>query len=212
MDRVLPSEQRCIAFHTDGDKRWQLVRDVTGLEKRIGRKLTNAELVQVFSEWYRLSKQFLDPAKTLDGYFQIFLAELTKVRVPTGEGETNKKALESTARLVIFELPVIPDYPDAPESWRRVAAVHRELARSCRGNAYFLSCRHGAKAHSGMSYQAVSDINHTLERLGVIKLVRAGDQRPNGKASEFRYMLAPADTGLDEDDRKVEINEMAAGS
>ena len=115
MDRVLPSEQRCIAFHTDGDKRWQLVRDVTGLEKRIGRKLTNAELVQVFSEWYRLSKQFLDPAKTLDGYFQIFLAELTKVRVPTGEGETNKKALESTARLVIFELPVIPGYPDAPE-------------------------------------------------------------------------------------------------
>jgi hypothetical protein len=36
----------------------------------------------------------------------------------------------------------------------------------------------------------VSDINHALERLGVIKIVRVGDQRPNGKASEFRYLLS----------------------
>ena len=69
--------------------------------------------------------------------------------------------------------------------WRRVAALHRELSRSCRGNTYFLSCRDGARAHPGLSYQAVSDINHTLERLGVIKVVRVGDQRPSGKASEF---------------------------
>ena len=85
---------------------------------------------------------------------------------------------------------MIPGYPNAPESWRRVAAVHRELSRSCRGNTYFLSCRHGAKADPSLSYQTVSDINHTLERLGVIKLVRVGDQRPNGKASEFRYLGA----------------------
>jgi len=80
---------------------------------------------------------------------------------------------------------MIPGYPNAPESWRRVAALHRELSWSCRGNTYFLSCRDGARAHPGLSYQAVSDINHTLERLGVIKVVRVGDQRPNGKASEF---------------------------
>jgi hypothetical protein len=60
----------------------------------------------------------------------------------------------------------------------------------CRGNGYFLSCRDGAEAYPGLSYQAVSDINRALERLGVIKLVRAGDQRPNGKASEFRYLLS----------------------
>jgi hypothetical protein len=51
----------------------------------------------------------------------------------------------------------------------------------------------------------VSDINHTLERLGVIKLIRAGDQRPNGKASEFQYLLGDANTGLDDDEREVEI-------
>ena len=50
-----------------------------------------------------------------------------------------------------------------------------------------------------MSYQAVSDINHTLERLGVIKLVRAGDQRPNGKAAEFRYLLSQSENGAEEE-------------
>ena len=39
----------------------------------------------------------------------------------------------------------------------------------------------------------MSDINHTLERLGVIKVVRVGDQRSNGKASEFRYLLPDAE-------------------
>jgi hypothetical protein len=33
-------------------------------------------------------------------------------------------------------------------------------------------------------------INRTLERLGVIKVVRAGDQNAVGQASEFRYLLS----------------------
>jgi hypothetical protein len=125
--------------------------------------------------------------------------------VPTGEGETIEKALKAVSKLSPSELPMIPGYPDAPESWRRVVALHRELSRLCRGNTYFLSCRHGALVHSGLSYQAVSDINHTLERLGVIKLIRVGDQRPNGKASGFRYLLADADTRLGEDEQEGEL-------
>jgi hypothetical protein len=117
-----------------------------------------------------------------------------------------EKALKAVSILSIAQLPVIPGYPHAPESWRRVAAPHRELSRLCHGNTYFLSCRHGAKAHSGLSYQGVSDINHTLERLGVIKLVRAGDQRPNGKASEFRYLLPEGTKGGQADhDLEVEM-------
>jgi hypothetical protein len=160
----------------------------------------------VVSEWYRLSQPFLDPAKTYDTYLAALVAALRKVRVPTGEGETIEKALKAVSKLLPAHLPVIPGYPNAPESWRRVAAVHRELSRSCRGNTYFLSCRHGAKAHSGMSYQAVSDINHTLERLGAIKLVRVGDQRPNGKASEFQYLLPQAENAVHEsEEQDVEI-------
>jgi hypothetical protein len=100
---------------------------------------------------------------------------------------------------------MIPGYSNAPERWRRVAALHRELCRSCRGNTYFLSCRHAALAHSRLSYQTVSDINHTLERLGVIKLVRVGDQRPNGKGSEFRYLLGDITISVEEEEQDVEI-------
>jgi hypothetical protein len=75
----------------------------------------------------------------------------------------------------------------------------------CRGNTYFLSCRDGAQACPGLNYQAVSHINHTLERLGVIKLFRVGDSHPNGKATEFRYLLSQSKNGADEDDRGFEL-------
>ena len=51
----------------------------------------------------------------------------------------------------------------------------------------------------------MSAINHTLERLGVIKLIRVGDQRPNGKASEFRYLLADTENAVQDEERGVEI-------
>ena len=38
------------------------------------------------------------------------------------------------------------------------------------------------------------------ERLGVIKIVRVGDQRPGGKASEFRYLLPLNQNGAEKDD------------
>jgi hypothetical protein len=187
--KMLGTANACKAQNTARKRLWQLARDLSALEKKVKRELEIAEIIVACDEWYRLSQPFLDPAKTYDLYLAELVAALRKVRVPTGEGETIEKALVAVAKLSPSQLPVIPGYPNAPESWRRVAAVHRELSRSCRGNTYFLSCRHGAKAHSGLSYQTVSDINRTLERLGVIKVVRVGDQRPNGKASEFQYLL-----------------------
>jgi len=53
------------------------------------------------------------------------------VRVPTGEGDTLNKALEAVLKLSLSQLPMIPDYADAPESWRRIAALHHELSRLC---------------------------------------------------------------------------------
>src|SRR5262249_17471496 len=74
-------------------RRFQLLRDLKGLEKGIGRKLSNAELMQVFDEWHRLSQPFLRSAKTRDDYLAAFLAELGKVRVATGDGDTVNKAV-----------------------------------------------------------------------------------------------------------------------
>jgi len=54
--------------------------------------------------------------------------------------------------------------------------------------------------------QPIADnINRTLERLGVIKVVRAGDQNPVGKASEFRYLLSQSKNCAENDDGGIEI-------
>jgi hypothetical protein len=196
----LATRNACTERNTARKRRWQLARDVRAFEVRLGRELNNAELMQGFNEWHRLSQPFLDSAKTRDDYLAAFLAELGKVRVPTGEGETNKKALEAVSKLSPSELPMIPGMPDTPESWRRVAALHREMSRLCEGKTYFLSCRDTAKAFPGLSKSGAANINRALARLGVIEIVRVGDVRPAGKASKFRYLLSQRANGPEEEE------------
>jgi CHC2-type zinc finger protein len=191
----LAARNACTERSTAKKGLWQLARDVRAVEKRIGRMLSNSELMLAFDEWHRLSQPFLDPQKTRADYLAAFLAKPAKVRMPTGEGDTLNKALEAVAKLSASELPVIPGLPDAPESLRRVAALHRELSRLCAGKAYFLTCRDTAKAHPGLSHQSAYNINLALAQLGVIQVVRAGDPRPNGKATEFRYLLSQSENG-----------------
>ena len=52
-----------------------------------------------------------------------------------------------------------------------------------------LVCRDAAKASPGLIHQTAYNINLALARVGVIKIVRVGDARPRGNASEFRYLL-----------------------
>jgi hypothetical protein len=135
-----------------------------------------------------------------DHHFTQLLAELTKVRVPTGEGDTLNKALENVAKLSLSQLPEIPGYPGAPESWRRLAALHRELSRLCGGKTYFLSYRYASKAYDGLNHQRAYDITGVLVRLDVIEIVSKGKAGLNSrKAAEFRYLLRQAedDEGFD---------------
>jgi hypothetical protein len=195
----------CEERGTARKRRFQLARDVRAVEKRIRRELTTAELLVAFNEWHLVSQEFLDSGETGDDHFAMFLAELTKVRVPTGEGDTIGKALEAVSNLSAPELPAIPGYADARESWRRLAALHRELFRLSGGKTYFLGCRDAAKVHPGLIHQTAYNINLALARLGVIKIVRAGDARSNGKASKFRYLLSQSENGTEEDDGELEI-------
>jgi CHC2 zinc finger len=207
--KALAARNACSERNTARRRRWQLARDLRAVEKRIARKLNTGELMQVFSEWYSVSHPFLDPGKTRDDYFAAFLAELGKVRVPTGEGDTIKKALEQVSTLPVSELPVIPGVPDAPESWRRIAAFHREVSRQSANKTYFLSCRDTAKAFPGLSHQAAWNINGALAQLGVVEVVRAGDARPNGKASKFRYILPQTKNGEAATDSMISANAYA---
>jgi hypothetical protein len=199
--KAFAARNACTERNTARKRRWQLVRDLRALEKGIGRELIIGELMVVFGEWHRLSRPFLDPAKTQDEYLAMFLAELRKVRVPTGEGDTIRKALEAVSKLADSELPMIPGMPDAPESWRRLAALHRELSRLAANGTYFLSYRDAAKVCDGLSHQFAHTITFALARLGVIKIVRKGRARLNGgKAAEFRYLLSQTENGAEDDE------------
>jgi hypothetical protein len=96
------------------------------------------------------------------------------------------------SRLPASALSEIPGMSDAPEYWRALAALHRELARQSANGTYFLSRRDAARAHASLNKDSANTINHALAQLGVIKVVRVGATRPGGKASEFRYLLATA--------------------
>ena len=48
---------------------------------------------------------------------------------------------------------IIPEKPNAPESWRKLAALHRELSRLCGSPTYFLAYRDAARVFDGMRYQ-----------------------------------------------------------
>ena len=159
----------CTARNTARPQRFQLLRDLKAVELRWG-VLDTAELMLTFDEWYRLSEPFLDSQKTRDDYLAAFLAEFGKVRVPTVEGQTITEALASVSRLSLSRLPTIPGMADAAESWRRIAALHRELARRSATGIYFLTCRDAAKAFPGLSHQAAYNINLALAQLGVVRL------------------------------------------
>jgi hypothetical protein len=199
--KALAARNACTESDTARTKRWQLVRDLRAVEKRIGREPDICELMPVFEEWHQLSGPFLDPAKTREAYLAAFLKELRKVRVPTGEGDTLNKALEAVSKLSPSELPVISGMLDVPESWRRLLALHCELSGcSTRKNkTYFLSYRDAAKAHNGLSHQVAYDITLAFDRLGIIQIVDKGQAHANGgKAAEFQCLLPPLPNGRDQ--------------
>ena len=169
-------------------KRFKLARDLRGLEGEIGRKLTPAEVRRACDEWERLSLPFLEWGD--EDHFVMLLAEVAKVRVPTGEGDTLNKALERVSKLPDSDLPVIPGYPDARKTLRKLAALHREISRLCGGKVYFLSYRNAAKVYNELSPQSAHKLSLALERCDVIKIVHKGKPGlKTRKATEFRYLL-----------------------
>jgi hypothetical protein len=167
---------------SETDKRWQMARDARAVELAIGRELTITELTLMLDEWCRLS---IINSKERDDHLAAFLVEVRKVRVATGEGDTVNKAVDRVSKLPSSELVQIPGIPNAPESWRRVLTMHREMFRLTGRNVYFLSCRDAAKAFPGLSHQTANDINSLLVKQGVIKIECRGDAH---RATRFRYL------------------------
>jgi hypothetical protein len=88
------------------------------------------------------------------------------------------------------QVPAIPAMPDAPESWRRLLAIHRELSRLSANGIYFLSYRNAGEA-CGLTHQAAHTVTAALVTVGAIEIVAKGKAGSNSrKAAEFRYLLS----------------------
>jgi len=116
---------------------------LTAVQERIGRKLTNSEVTLAIDEWIEISQPALDANETREHHLLRALAELRKVRVPAGR-EAIKQAIELVLKLDASELPMIPGVPNAPESLRRIAALHRELLHGRRDVIYNFSEHQGS--------------------------------------------------------------------
>ena len=202
--KVLAARNACTGSTRPEESSWQLGRDLKGVAKRIGRRLSVIELMLTFDEWHRLSKPLLERSR--DQYWMDFLAQLQKVRVPTGEGTINE-ALQYVSKLTEAELPVIPGYSNGLEP-RKIAALHRELARRSqkKDKRYFLSYRDAVKVCDGLSHQEAHKITFALASVGVIEIVNKGKAGLNsGEAAEFRYLLSQSENGTEENDEGIEI-------
>jgi hypothetical protein len=203
--KALAAQNACTQLNTARTRRFKLLRDLKAVEKEIGRKLQVAELAIAFDEWHRLSLPFLDPAKTREHYEAKFLSECPKVRFATGEG-TLATALENVANLPPAQLPVISGKPNAPESWRRLAALHRELSRLSVKPTHFLSYRDATKVSDGMSHQEAYAITGALVTLGVIEIVSNGKPGvKSGEAAEFCYLLPVSENGAENEGEGLDL-------
>jgi hypothetical protein len=168
--------------------RFELARAVRGLELCLGRKLSFDERVTALKAWYEKSKAVTK--MEYDKQLALFMKELTSVKKPKGGDVEFRRMVQTVAKLPASELPAIDAFEgEAPETWRRVAALHREKARQAKGSVYELSSRDTGDA-LGWDHQAAHALNDVLEEAGVIKKAENGAAgKRKGVATKWRYLL-----------------------
>jgi hypothetical protein len=186
--RAIGERNACTAPGTARRRLWRLLRELKAIEKASDGEIKITDFLPAFDEWYLRSRPHLE--KTRDAYLAEFVGGLGKVKYATNEGDILNEALQSVSKLPDCYLPIMPAMPDAPMSWRKLAALHRELCRRSGGKTHFLSYRDAAKVYEGLSHQEAHTITGALVQLGVIKIVRKGKAGlKSGKAAEFQYLL-----------------------
>ena len=82
--------------HTSYKMLHELAREIRGVEKKRGKKLSVSNYTAIFDRWVLASRQFLRPRHD---YFIEFLAKLDCVTVPKGEtGRRLEQAFETSGR------------------------------------------------------------------------------------------------------------------
>ena len=163
--------------HTTNKMLHELAREIRGVEKRRGKKLTVADYKSIFDKWESASRPFL---RAGHDYFTEFLAKLDFVTVP--KGETLKTAFER-AKLKpppakILALPNI--------QVRLFGSLCRELQEMAGDQPFMLCQTRVAKLFGHPSHRTISNWIRALKTLEVLKLAEAAI--PNVRAARYFYV------------------------
>ena len=154
----------------------ELAREVRGVEKRRGKRLTVAQYKTICGKWETASGPFL---RAGHDYFTEFLAKLDCVTIP--KGEALQAAFERAKRREPpSKVLVIPN-----EQVRLLAGVCRELQEMA-GNQPFMLCQmRVAKLFGHSSHRTISNWIKALKTLGILRVAQPWKQ---GRATRYFYI------------------------
>ncbi len=155
----------------------ELAREIRGVERRRGKKLTVTHYRSIVDKWEAASRPFLRPGHD---YFTGLLAKLDCVTVP--KGQTLQAAFERAKR----REPPAKVLVVRNEGVRVLASLCRELQEMA-GNQAFMLCQMSvAKLFGHSDHKNISNWIRALKTLGVLKLAEAAI--PNARAARYFYV------------------------
>jgi hypothetical protein len=167
---------------------FQLARYVRRLEMDTGQPLNNDELRDVHRRWFSASTALPAEATEAEAFGE-FIDRLRKVRIiPGTTGDTLRLAKQRARTL---PLPEIPGFTDAPDSMRKIAALHRELQRASNGAPHFCTAE-DAREFAALKHKTEAhriQLRLADDRLGVLRCVKRGVPRKGGKPTLWLYLL-----------------------
>src|SRR5262249_24214168 len=110
-------------------REWAMYQDLKNYEIMTEQPLSPDKIRLAVMEWVTISKPFQRQGKDFNFYMRRAAAKIKAVRSKPGGQDTLNRTAEALERLEVSQLPVILGYLNAPVSWRRVAGLHREIAR-----------------------------------------------------------------------------------
>jgi hypothetical protein len=162
--------------HTSNKMLHELAREIRGVEKKRGKKLTAAQYKTIFDKWERASRPFL---RTGHDYFPEFLAKLDCVTVP--KGETLQAAFERAKRREPPTKVLIVDH----QGVRLLASLCRELQEMAGDQPIMLHQESIAKFFGHSHHRNISDWIRALKTVGVLSPAEAAI--PMAKAARYFY-------------------------
>jgi len=164
-------------YNTSNKMLHELAREIRGVEKTRGKKLTATQYRAIYDNWESGSKPFL---RQDHDYFTELLAKLNCVSVP--KGETLRAAFERAERRESPSKVLVNPNQDV----RLLASLSRELQEIAGDQPIMLHQQSIAKLFGHSSHRTISNWVRALKTLEVLKLAKAAI--PGMKAARYFYL------------------------